>query len=318
MFYPKSVKRRKKGRKKTRKAKGGYKKEIQKMNCHPAIKNKTIHDKSCFTPETILVIKQAYNRGHPQDKIMSENPTVIWEELSKKFKHCQREDCWLQQLKDPAVKEKLQDYFSPKHPKEWISNPSEWLSDADILAVLKQYEETYPNFVFIGPAMIDFDTRVPEWKDECVENRLCEFSLANILKRKKDKIGIVFNLDKHTQNGSHWVSLFIDINEKCIFYFDSVGNSIPSEIKIFIDRVMEQGKQLNRPIQFFYEENQKDHQQGNTECGMYSLFFIVTMLTGNTEFKKNMSLDEKLAFFKQGLIKDEYVKKRRKEYFNRP
>lgn len=318
MVYLKSVKRGKKRRKQTRKTKGGYKKEMQKMNCHPAIKNKTVNHKSCFTPETILVIKEAYNHGHPKDKIISENPTAIWEELSRKLNHCEREDCWLQQLKDPAVKEKLEKYFSPKHPKKWISNPSEWLSNDDILAVLKQYEETYPNFVFIGPTMIDFDTRVPEWKDECVENRLCEFSLANILKHKKDKIGIVFNLDKHTQDGSHWVSLFIDVTEKCIFYFDSVGNQVPSEIKIFAERVMKQGEQLNPPIHFRFEETKKDHQQGDTECGMYSLFFMVTMLTGNTEFKKNMSFSEKVAFFKKGLIKDEYVKKHRKEYFNRP
>ena len=36
-----------------------------------------------------------------------------------------------------------------------------------------------------------------------------------------NKIGVIFNLDKHDQSGSHWVAMFIDLENKFFFYFDS-------------------------------------------------------------------------------------------------
>jgi hypothetical protein len=315
----------------------------EKMNCHPAVENRTVHEKSCFTSDSIVKIKEAYNRGHPNDRIVATQPRKIWEDLNQKLSHCKREDCWLQEIKEPTIKKQMEEYFSPKHPKDWLKNPNEWLSDRDILAVLKQYEQKFGFFEFIGPAMIDFDTKLPEENDNCVENRLCQFSLSEKMQRGKKKIGIIFNLDDHTQDGSHWVSMFIDIPEKIIFYFDSAGNEIPLEIKRFKERVMKQGVELADPIHFrYYDNEKKDHQKGFTECGMYSLFFIVTMLTCKIDFlrkmespvgseivrindeveaksfDKNMSLEKRIKFFQSGKIHDKYVEKYRKIYFNSP
>jgi hypothetical protein len=45
--------------------------------------------------------------------------------------------------------------------------------------------------------------------------------------------------------------------------------------------MIEQGKELSRPIHFKFIQNYpKTHQYSNTECGMYSLFFIITFLIG--------------------------------------
>jgi len=49
---------------------------------------------------------------------------------------------------------------------------------------------------------------------------------------------------------------------------------------------------------------------------MYSLFFLITMLTGKTEFKNNMTMKEKIHLFKSGRIPDKFVEKYRKKYFN--
>ena len=93
------------------------------------------------------------------------------------------------------------------------------------------------------------------------------------------KIGIIFNLDPHYKSGSHWVSLFIDIKKGKIFFFDSAGDKVPKQIKKLSDNIIEQGKQLHPPIQFNFDENHpKEHQFGDTECGIYSLFFIIHML----------------------------------------
>jgi hypothetical protein len=58
------------------------------------------------------------------------------------------------------------------------------------------------------------------------------------------------------------------------------------------------------------------HQYGNTECGVYSLFFIITMLTGETDLHKFKSVKQKINFFKNKRIPDKYISKFRELYFN--
>jgi hypothetical protein len=58
------------------------------------------------------------------------------------------------------------------------------------------------------------------------------------------------------------------------------------------------------------------HQKGNTECGMYSLFFTITMLTGKTDDIKFKNTREKIDFFKKHRIPDKHVEDLRSRYFN--
>lgn len=295
-------------------------KKLKKMNCNPLVEDKKVVAESCYTPDVLNQIKEYYNKFNESVKIISNDPYEIWLQLNKRLTHCKKEDCWLNEIKDINLKNKFDKYiFAPDYPKEWENNPNEWLSNFDILNVLKQYEDKYSEFEFIGPSAINFDEKVKEYNCNCVENKLCHFSLDSFLKKNKSKIGIIFNLDEHDEDGSHWVSLFIDIKEKIIFYFDSNGDQIPGEIQILKDRIIKQGNDIKPPITLNYIDNhRKTHQQGNTECGMYSLFFIITMLTSSTEFNKKMTMEDKLKLFKKTRIPDKYVEKYRKKYFNSP
>lgn len=286
------------------------------MNCSPAVKGKTHSDSTCFTPEILVQIKNAYNKDHPKEIIADKDPRIIWQKLHERLTMCEKEDCWLEQLKDSSIKENIKQYiFAPKQPKEWEENPNEWLSNYDIFNVLRQYEITYRDFEFIGPTTIDFDTKAKDLGGKCVETELCTFSLAKHKIKGKMKIGIVFNLDRHDQNGSHWVSLFIDISSKVIFFFDSAAGGVPKEIENLINRIVEEGNQIG--IKFkVYDNGSFQHQYGNNECGMYSLFFIITMLTGNTEFKKKMSMKKRIELFKRKRIPDKIVWDYRDLYFN--
>jgi hypothetical protein len=49
---------------------------------------------------------------------------------------------------------------------------------------------------------------------------------------------------------------------------------------------------------------------------MYSLFFIITMLTGIVEETTKLSLAKKIKLFKGGKIPDEYIEQYRNVYFN--
>lgn len=270
-----------KSKPKTRKRQRGGK-TMTKMNCSPLAEiTGTVNKNSCFTREILEIIKKEYNKDHPNQLILSDNANEIWKELKNRLTNCDKEDCWLKQIDDSNLRKQIDEtIFAPDSPPEWKHNPDEWLSNFDILDVLKQYEFAYPDFKFIGPTPIDFDTRPKEMNGKCVWEDLCHFSLQKILDEKKSKIGVVFNLDDHDEDGSHWVSLFVDLDNRFIIYFDSAGDKIPDEIKVLVDRILFQSNEVG--IELEYIEKPKQHQYGNTECGMYALYFITTLLTGQT------------------------------------
>ena len=284
----------------------------KKMNCSPIVKGKTALENTCYTVAVLKKIKEEYNKDFPNNKIISEDPSTIWKELNNRITKCNTEDCWLNTIDDISLRTKIDNYiFAPDAPIEWKKNPNEWLSNYDIKGVLEQYKQTYSDFDYIDPSPIDFDKVID---NKCVVNELCKINLEKYKKLGKNKIGIVFNLDKHNEPGSHWVSLYIDMNDNIIFFLDSTGAEIPYEINKLKDRLIQQGKNMN--IDFKYYDNKgNEHQKSNTECGMYSLYFIITMITSNDGIK-NLNLKEKLNLFINKKIKDSQVEKYRKIYFN--
>jgi len=253
-------------------------------------------------------MREMWNARHPDDIITSKNGRAIWDALRIRFSRiCNRESCWIKKMaKGTKMEKDLMDSFAPMSPKEWKKKPNEWLSSVDIIEVMNQYEKAYKCFEFIGPTPIDFDKKMLDGK--CVWSELCQFSLADQIRRGKTKIGIIFNTDPHDKPGQHWISCFINIRKGKIFFFDSAGDPIPNEIKAFVDRVIEQGKTLTpKPIRFTFDQNYPvEHQYHNTECGVYSLFFIVHML------------EDKITghYLKTHVLKDEYMQTFRKIYFN--
>ena len=177
-------------RKSQKRKKTAFRKTLKKQNCSPAVKGKTPLDHTCFTTEALEELKKAYNAHHTSNPINTNDPKKIWKTLSVKLSHCDKESCWLNQIKDKNLREKMEsDLFAPAQPKMWKKNPNEWLSNFDILKVLKQYEATYPEFLFIGPTPIDFDTLLPENNNTCVWKDLCSFSLSEQITNGQKKIG---------------------------------------------------------------------------------------------------------------------------------
>ena len=300
------------------KRKGGTKK-FKILNCSPAVEGKTPIKDSCIPDDILIQIRNEYNKDHPKNQIVTTHLNEIWHELKNRLK-CKSEKCWLNELDNAELNQKLQNtIFAPETPPEWKNNPDEWLSNYDITAVLKQYAETkkYNYFAFIEPTPIDFDEKPSDMHGECVENKLCNFQLKDYLNDKKTKIAIIFNLDKHNESGSHWVSLFVDLDDKFVMYFDSAGDNIQPEIQNLVDRILKQATELNIHLEF--DNTPIEHQYGNTECGMYSLYFIITLLKGETENGEKLTgYKAKSEFFKnkKRRIPDKFVFNFRKKYFN--
>jgi hypothetical protein len=303
--------------KKIKKSIGGTRKKnteegFKTLKCSPSSlldkkKSVTNTDFTCYNDETLLKMREMWNSRHPDAKIESLESYDIWKNIKENMNNvCTNESCWIKQMmNDSKMDKEIVSYtFAPLAPSEWKTNPNEWISSVDIIKVMKQYERAYTCFNFIGPSPIDFDARMIDKK--CVWPELCHFKLGKYIKKGKNKIGFIFNTDTHNKTGSHWISLFINIRKRFIFYFDSNGNDTPTEINVFVERVLKECRnELDIHDMKFYE-NKLEHQKSNTECGMYSLYVIINLL------KDKLTYD----YIMTHRIKDEEVEKMRKEYYN--
>jgi len=277
------------------------KKEFERLKCGPVQDNYF----TCYDNDMLHKLRDGWNVRHPDARIESNDPKEIWTALKDRMKGmCRNEACWMKRIMDadPAVF----NAFAPEAPNSWTRDPDRWLTSDDIENVMKQYEDKFPTFEFLGPSPSDYNA--PKVAGVCVWEELCNFSLKKYIDSGTNKIGVVFNTDPHTEDGSHWVSLFINIapDNNYIFFFDSTGYRPQKEIREFINTVTTQGRALG--IRFKYYENRKQHQKLNTECGMYSLFMIVNLIEDTRSPEEFMRGDR---------IPDRHMLEFRNEYFNR-
>lgn len=287
-------------------AKRRHSRTFKKSRCSPIVDGQTIGEYTCYTAAMLNRLKDRWNARHPDATIKTSNPKEIWSFLKIQLQDvCDEEKCWIKEnfVDDKTEHDIKNTAFVPDRPYEWKLDPNTWLSSVDITNVMKQYEARYKCFRFIGPSPIDFDSKYMN-TSECVWRELCKFSLQRYMERGVNKLGMIFNMDKHTQSGSHWVSMFVHIKRRFIFYFNSTGEPIPREIAVLKKRIEKQGEKYG--IKFRFYQNTKEHQKEDTECGMYSLFFIINML-----------LDKKsINYFKKSHIPDEKMEEFRKIYFS--
>lgn len=276
----------------------------RRERCAPRTKHEDKLSFTCYSPDALHTIKKLWNARHPDNIITSNDSEIIWNTLKKNMNNtCERESCWLRQhfIRTGLEPELLNYTFAPTTPLEWKDNPNTWLSSLDLTAVMKQFEYAYPCFEFLGPSPIDYDT--PKSREQCVWDELCKFHLREQLEKGKNKIGIIFNLDEHYKPGSHWVAVFIDCKRGMIYYFDSYGDIVPTQILKFVRIVQEQSSKFSKRYDFHMTKTR--HQYENSECGMYCLYFIINMLKGKP-----------ITFFENNKIPDREMEKLRKKLFN--
>ena len=201
---------------------------------------------SCLAPGSITKIMRAYNRD-----AASEPTERDWRKLLRAL-HKRR----------------------PKAPASWRKDPTHWLSNFDIERVMRVYEQTLPDFYFVGCLPIDFDLR--DKQRQCIVSEVCNLcNFRNLIQRGCFRIGIVFNLDAHDEPGSHWVALFADLRpgiERLVF-FDSYSAKPEKEIQQLMSRWNDDWKALTgHGLDAVY--NAVRHQYKNSECGVFCLYFL--------------------------------------------
>ena len=292
--------------------------------CAPSI---TYKDGSCLTLEALqLIAKNHNNNTNTKYHIkITDNKSEMVKLLEKALSNkCDDQICWTR----VAVLEEIEkNTFRPDGPTKRYA----WLSTSDINDVVMQYQDKYKDFVFLGAVPADFE--------ELSVLGITNLDFYDFEKEGKSKLGMVINLDDSRGNGTHWVSLFVNLKKGQIYYFDSVGKEPSKRTKKFINKIVkylykkkyEKNMNINKLLKitnilvesskssklkekyitysknnilqiindmkiFDIRYNSKQHQFKNSECGVYSINFIVRLVSGESfdDIANNITKDDKI------------------------
>jgi hypothetical protein len=254
--------------------------------CAPHLKSDKI---SCIQLDVLIEMAEAYNKTKNNDNekiklypnMETMNPKLYKKYLIRNFnnkiKRCDNQRCWVNQdfinNMENKAREKLQKYtFRPNGP----DGRFEWLNTININEVMDQYQHKYKNFKFMGAIPIDFD--------DLPALGIKNINFKNLIDEGKHKLGFVFNLDEHYKSGSHWVALYTDLKKNQIYYYDSYGIEPEKRIRTLMRRIGDFCKNYNgsKINDLDARHNKIRHQFENSECGVYSINFILRLLDGDT------------------------------------
>jgi len=255
---------------------------------------------SCITLELLIEMAKAYNKMYDKkiklnEKLETLNPSKYKIFLIKQFrsrleKICDDQLCWIKQdfintLPNNAKDDLTKNTLRPSGPQGKFT----WLDTFDINNVMGQYEKKYTDFKFYGAVPIDFAD-------------LSQYEIANMnldeLIKSKSKIGVIFNLDEHYKKGSHWVSFYADLKQGQVYFFDSYGVKPEARIRKFMRKV---SKFCQKNTNLDVKHNKIRHQYKDSECGVYSLHFIIEQLEGHSfdDITQNKVSDDEINKFRQ-------------------
>lgn len=226
---------------------------------------------TCFTAEQL---RSMCKRMGIQVK-SNEGKRSMWLKLNVAFGSSGRcgpadERCWARTTGEG------EDSLTPACPARWRENDRTWLTNFDIMDVMAQYETRYRSFEFAGVFPVNAFSRRPEGGG-CIVDAICDLDVRAVAK-KHSQLGFVFNLDRHDEPGSHWVAVYVGLRRSLpnygVYYFDSVGQSPPQEIVHFLNNICE--KMGDRRFRSVINTERKQYK--NTECGMFSINFLVQCL----------------------------------------
>jgi hypothetical protein len=288
--------------------------ENENLKCAPS---KVYSEGSCFTVKSLQKLADAYNREVGMDsnsliEITDSKPLLI-KEISKRISECGNDQlCWLnidwvKNIKDDDIHNYT---FRPNGPQARFK----WLNTTNINEVMVQYEKKYNDFKFLGAVPYDFE--------KLEQLGICNINFDELVSQNIHKIGLVINFDEHWKRGSHWVGLYVNLAKDQIYYFDSYGGKPKSKISEFVKKIAlwcykrhhlnindgNSDTELDTESEFMkstknkyetkmdIEYNKNRHQFKNSECGIYSVNFILRLLKGETfnDICSVITVDEKV------------------------
>lgn len=260
---------------------------------------------SCFSKESLVEIARA--AGVPGAEALSK--PRLHAALRRRLAPMSRSERDWADLPSlsPEARRRLRLSFSPPMPESWSGQPAKWLSNFDIHASVEADYAGLPGYRFLGVVPMDFEARVPEggpggWgrgrpgsgagrgRGECVSD-LCGVRMRGLVAEGVKAFSLVLNTDVHTGPGQHWVALHAIVDpgdhRYGFYYFDSAGKPPTREVDRFVSRAageLVRAYPAAGPPDYAYSDVR--HQRGNTECGVYCLAFLNSMLRRGSEFRE--------------------------------
>lgn len=310
---------------------------LKKHSCSIARTNldgTPINQNTCYSKDSLKLMVKYWNEKHPHDVIVSEteqydrdSTSSLHSKIDSKMsnaQYCKKGDeiCWAAQqwFHDDAIKDKTFRATIPKGEKEWLST-------LDLDFTMKQFEEPYFYFNYLGSHAIDFEEYDNALKGFTITDHLPKGFLGtrvieiykakyeDVLKKPPVRIlGIILNLDDHKSSGSHWVAITITCyQDKRIptefSYYDSTSckskiDCPPDRVKIFYQKVKQQLSAYGYKISELLV-NDVQTQFENSECGMYSMRYILMRihLFDFEESCQNILLDKGMNETRQSIFR---------------
>jgi hypothetical protein len=292
--------------------------------CSPLGEDNFKEKHTCFSLKALQDIANAWNKENPHNRIKNIKKLSIndlWNQINIKMSdRCGKgkEFCWVKNIKTENKTKDVRDAIRPEKPSEWYKDKNSWLSNYDIQNVMRQYQDKKDlKYRFLGVFAIDFETATEFGK--CLYKEICSLNILQLYKQGYKYIGMITNLDKHDEPGSHWTSLFICIDPtKPSFgahYYDSTATEPPIEITNFYNTLNLQANDIinlaikktkNKIFKFEFNYNTIQHQYGNNECGMFSMVYQINWLKFLKK-NKNTTL--------QDVISNKVTDKQMNQYF---
>jgi len=279
-----------------------------RCECHPSVGNADV----CLSKPMIGAISELVKQKDPTVKVENLKPIEVIEK-AEEITGCDTQSCLLS--KPPVVNElvkiiesktredgnKLIEYEKDtRFKRHGPSDNTALLSNFDIDGYLEDLRKAFPKFHHIKFQMIDFANTNSELDNLDIKR--------DVIDQDKNTVGVVINTDDSKGRGKHWFCLFMDFRNTdwSIEFFNSSGNSPVFEIQIFLAKILMKAKNQFKNKRIILKDKPKiRHQQGRTECGVYSLYYITKRLEGipHEYFLTNTIRDNEMTEFRKKLFR---------------
>jgi len=191
-----------------------------------------------------------------------------------------------------ALDLELETHYKAPGPREGRA----LLSNFDIDGTLRRWARVFPGFYPCPFAMMDFETNGDAFGEADLGEVFAGRAPADlgpgfgVVRRPASCFGCVLNTDTSAGRGKHWVAVFVDGRPPAgapwtVEYFNSAGNPPPRPAVRWMERARarlaavraargEPGGVESVPV------TDVGHQESQTECGLYALFYIRRRLEG--------------------------------------
>jgi hypothetical protein len=261
------------------------------------------------TPEAIAVRRAAAVLGCNSESCVIAHPTL-------------RQFVVDRRLAAPrALELELELRFKASGPRDSLA----LLSNYNLDETLQRWARVFPEFFPCPFAMMDFDSNGDYFGDAdlpaILEGR-ADAELGRGVGRTRRPFkcfGCIVNTDTSRGPGKHWVAVFVDCRPPpgepwTVEYFNSAGRPPPKPMLRWMERTRARlaDYRASRPEcrgavcdVVSVPVTDMDHQESQTECGLYALFYIRRRLEGAPYefFEQQLVPDDAMTAFRQHVFR---------------